>query len=425
MRLSIKLGALCAAAGVLPLIIASAIILPGISSNAHERAAEQLRIEGRAAAALYDKRLTELLAAAVRLADEIANRALANPESSDRPGATSGARVQDLFPRAQQDYFLDFVIVTDPLGRVLARHNDRPAPDETLLGPDDRNPVVEKVISGGTLPVAACVVERGARYTKLGLDRIAQVRLRDGSTVDEALMIEAGAPIFSGGRFAGVALIGQMLNTYFKPRARPSGGFGSLQTPVVAEIRQMMIRGSDEDSGALVALGNAVIASSVPTAADDINTAPPLAGAAHDPTRTEETIQQGERSYNVAWEPIKTLDGSSIGAIGVARPSSAFDGSTSSARSAMLIIALLATAAAGGGGFLFGRSLGTRLDQLADAASRWSVGDLSATAPDSEPALSKWVPPHLLRDELNGLTDQLDETRESFRQAIERVRKRT
>lgn len=425
MRLSIKLGALCAVAAVLPLMIASAIILPGISSNAHEKAAERLRIEARAAAAVYDKRMTELLAAAVRLADEIANRALVNPESSDRSGATSGARVQDLFPRAQQDYFLDFVIVTDPLGRVLARHNDRPAADETLLGPDDRNPVIEKVIAGGTLPVAGCVVERGERYTRLGLDRIAQVRLGDGSTVDEALMIEAGAPIFSDGRFVGVALIGQMLNTYFKPRARSPGGFGSLQTPVVAEIRQMMIRGSDEDCGALVALGNAVIASSVPTAAEDGSTTPPLAGAAHDPARSEETIRHGERNYNVAWEPIKALDGSSIGAIGVARPSSGFDGATSSAPSAMLIIVLLATAAAGGAGFLFGRTLGTRLDQLADAASRWSVGDLSATAPDSKPALSKWVPPHLLRDELNRLSEQLDETRESFRQAIERVRKRT
>ncbi len=424
MRLSIKLGALCAVAAILPLIIASAIILPGISSNAHEKAAEQLRIEARVATALYDKRLTELLAAAVRLADEIANRALANPESSDRTTAASGARVQDLFPRAQQDYFLDFVIVTDPLGRVLARHNDRPAEGETLLGPDDRNPVIERVITGGTLPAAGCVVEHGERYARLGLDRIAQVRLGDGSTIDEALMIEAGAPIFSGGRFAGVALIGQMLNTYFKPRARPSGGFGSLQTPLVAEIRQTMARSSDEDSGALVALGKAVIASSVPPAADDGNGVPPLAGAAHDPASNEETIRHGERSYNVAWQPIKTLDGSSIGAVGVARPSSDVGGAASSARSAILIIALLALAAAGTGGFLFGRSLGTRLDQLADAASRWSVGDLSATAPDSESVLSKWVPPHLRRDELDRLTEQLDETRESFRQAIERMRKR-
>jgi hypothetical protein len=54
MRLSIKIGALCAVVAVLPLIIASAIILPRISSHTHEKAAEQLRTEARAAAALYD-----------------------------------------------------------------------------------------------------------------------------------------------------------------------------------------------------------------------------------------------------------------------------------------------------------------------------------------------------------------------------------
>ena len=425
MRLSIKLGSICAAAAVLPLLIASAIILPAVSSQAREEAAERLEIEAQAAGALYDKRVTELLAAAGRIADEIANHALVSPDSADRTNATPGARVQDLFPRAQQDYFLDFVIVTDPLGRVLARHNDRPAPGETLLAPEDKNPVLEKVIAGGTLPAASAVVERGTRYSMLGLDRIAQVRLGDGSTLDEALLIEAGAPIFSGGRFVGVVVIGQMLNTYFKPRTRPSGGLGSLQTPLIAEVRQTLARSASEDSGALVALGNAVVASSIPPIGEASNSAPPLAGARHDPSRTEETIQQGERSYSVAWQPVKAMDGSAVGAIGVARASGRSEGSASSARSSIFVIALVALAAAGAGGFLYGRSLGARLDEIADAASRWSVGDLSVTAANREPLLAKWIPPHLLRDELNHLGDRLDETRESFRQAIERLRKRS
>ena len=382
-----------------------------------------MQTEARAAAALYDKRLTEMLGAAARLADEIASRALVSPDSTERAATSPGARVQDLFPRAQQDYFLDFVIVADPQGHVLARHNDRPAAGETLLGADDKNPVVEKVISGVTLPAAGAVVERGERYARLGLDRIAQVRLADGSTIDEALMVEAGAPIFSAGRFAGVVLIGQMLNTYFKPRSRPAGGLGSLQTPLIAEIRQTLARDPDDGSGALVALGSAVIASSIPPAADSGNSVQPLVGASHNPSRTDERMQHGERSYDVAWQPIKTPDGSAIGAIGVARPSSEVDGAATPART-LFVIALLAGAVAGAGGFLFGRSLGARLDEIADAASRWSVGDLSATAPTSEPLLAKWIPPHLLRDEMDRLTGQLEETRESFRQAIERLRKR-
>lgn len=424
MRLSIKLAALCAVAAVLPLLVASAIVLPAISSRARQKAEEQLQSDARAAGALYDKRLIELLAAAGRLADEIANRALVNSESGDRTSAPGWARLQDLFPRAQNDYFLDFVIVTDPLGRVIARHNDRPAAGETLLGADDKDPVIERVIAGGTLPIASCVVERGERYAKFGLDRIGQVRLEDGSTIDEALMIEAGAPIFSNGRFVGVALIGQMLNTYSKARARASGGSGSLQTPLVAEIRQTFARSADEDSGALIAFGNAVIASSIPPDADGRSNAPPLAGALHDSCKTEETLRDGKQSYSVAWEPIRTLDGATIGAIGVARNSSEREGAASFARTAMLWIALVAFGASAAGGFLFGRALGARLDELANAASRWSVGDLSVAALDNEPLLARWIPAHLLRDEINHLTERLDGTRESFRQAIDRLRKR-
>src|SRR5439155_1591034 len=186
MRLSLKLGALCAAAAFIPLFIISLLILSEVSAHARQQALEHLRSDARAAASLCDKRQIELRAMAQSLADEIANRALVSSDSLDR-GNPAWARLQDLLPRAQIEASLDFVIVTDPLGRVIARHNDRPAPGETLLGAGDKNPIAERVIAGGNLPVASCVIERGERYTRLGLDRIGQVRLPDGSTIDEAL----------------------------------------------------------------------------------------------------------------------------------------------------------------------------------------------------------------------------------------------
>src|SRR4030095_15702537 len=133
-------------------------------------AQEQLRSDARAAASLADKRLIELRAAAQALADEIANRALVSTDNLDRSNTAAWARLQDLLPRAQNENSLDFVIVTDPLGRVTARQNDRPVAGETLMGAD-QNPLAERVIAGGNLPVAAGVVERGERYSRLGLDR--------------------------------------------------------------------------------------------------------------------------------------------------------------------------------------------------------------------------------------------------------------
>jgi HAMP domain-containing protein len=418
MRLSLKLAALCAAVALIPILILLLIVLSEVSTHAREQALEQLRSDARAAAALGEKRQIEMRAAAQALAEEIANRALVSGDNLDRNNPAAWARLQDMLPRAQTEASLDFVIVTDPLGRVIARHNDRPAAGETLLGPD-KNALAEKVIAGGNVPVASCAIERGERYERLGLDRIAQVHLSDGSTIDEALMIEAAAPIFSGGRFIGVVLIGQMLNTYYKPRA----GTEALQTPLIAEARQTLFRNGEEDAGALIALGKGIVASSVPPARESTSE-PALAGMLHDDSRTEEDFRISSRDYNVCWKALKSLDGTSIGAIGIARPATEAEGATGSVRTTVVLIGALALLLGGGAGFFFGRVLAARLDDMTQAANRWSLGEMSVPATGREPFLAKWIPPEFLRDEINLLGEQLDRMRESFRQAIDRMRKR-
>jgi HAMP domain-containing protein len=421
MRLSLKLGALCAAAAFIPLFIISLLILAQVSAHSRQQALDQLRSDARVAASLCDKRLIELRAAAQAFADEIANRALVSSDNLDRNNSAAWARLQDLLPRAQNEASLDFVIVTDPLGRVIARHNDKPQPGETLLGAGDKNPIAEKVIVGGNLPAASCVIESGERYARLGLDRIAQVRLSDGSTIDAALMIEAGAPIFGGGRFAGVVLIGQMLNTYYKARA----GSSPLQTPLVAEASQTLFRSGEEDAGAVIALDKTIVASSVPPdSSSESASGPALAGTLHDTATTEEAFQNGARSYSIAWQPLKAIDGTAIGAIGIARPARELEGAAQAVRATIVLIGAIASLLAGGAGFMFGRGLGARLDDLRDAAGRWSLGELSTPARDREPFLARWIPAEFLRDEVNHLAEQLDQMRESFRQAIERIRKR-
>src|SRR5207244_3445543 len=127
---------------------------------------------------------------------------------------------------------------------------------------------------------------------------------------------------------------------------------------------------------------------------------------------------------SIAWQPLKSLDGAAIGAIGYARPTRELEGPAAAVRTTMLLTGAVAAIAAGVAGFMFGRGLGARLDVLRQAANRWSLGELSASAREREPVLSRWVRPELLRDEINDLAEQLDRMRESFRQAIERMRKR-
>ena len=241
----------------------------------------------------------------------------------------------------------------------------------------------------------------------------------NGATVDEALMQEAAAPIQGGGHLVDLVLIGQMLNNDSKPRP----GATTLQTPLVAEIRQTLYRNTEADAGAVVAYQNAIIASSL-AGATGSETASALMGELCGTTQSDEVIEQGNESYAIAWQPIKALDGADVGRLGVARNARVLAGATRSVRTTLLLIAAIAVVLAGAGGYFYGRALGLRLEGLNEAVTRWSVGELSIPAKDRDPMMMRWVAGFSLRDEISRLAASLEQMRESFRQAIDRMRRR-
>ena len=421
MRLSEKLGALSAAVAVLPLIVASILLLYWVSSYATENATGRLQTEARAAASVYRKRLDQLQSASQRFADEIADRALVSAEKSEPDNTNAWARLQDMLPGAQNEYGLDFIIVADSQGRVIARHNDRPSTGETLIGSEDPNPLAQKVLAEGTQlrnsPGAGAIVEGGERLERLGLKNIAQVSNHKEPETKDALVLEACSPIFSAKRFIGLVLIGQVLNNYY--RARP--GSNSLQSPMLAEVHSTLFPSTDRDAGALVALGNTIIASSIQSGGGQ---EPPLKGQACHPDNAEETLSAGDRNYSTSWQPINSPDGIQIGAIGVAVSTTELRGPIAALRTALFVIGAIGCLAAGGAGLLFGRSLASRINALSDAANRMSLGELSTPVKDPADPETKNTLTTMIRDEISQLAEQMDQARESFRQAIERLRRR-
>jgi methyl-accepting chemotaxis protein len=254
-------------------------------------------------------------------------------------------------------------------------------------------------------------------------------------------MIEASAPIYGGGRFAGIVLVGQMLNNYYKVRA----GANAIQTPLVTEIKRTLFPTLESDSGALAALGDTIVASSVHTGA---GAEPLLNGLKHNRAMAEEIIDSGQGDYAVAWQPVKSLDGSEIGAIGVAVPAKALDSSASQVKGVLVAAFVLAVVAAAAAGFWFGRSISSRIAVLTEAVNRMTVGELSAPVRDNGRHIETGpVGQALARarlkaltwfggaeantsnsamdgDEIGDLAEHLDQMRESFRQAIERMRRR-
>ncbi len=356
-----------------------------------------------------------------QIADEVATRAVVSSANPAPDSSAAWARLQDLLPRAQNEYYLDFVVITDPAGRVIARHNDRPAGNETVLGAEYNNPIAQRAVSDGAqlrpVATAACAVEQGEQLKRLGLDLRVQLR-PDDSTVTEALMIEAAAPVIISGRFIGTVLIGQLLNNYYPARA----GATPIQTHLAGEVRHTLFRGEDRGSGALVAFGDRIIASSIPASGQSKE--PALHGAQHNPSAAEEQVQVEGRDFIIAWQPLVGLDGTRLGDIGVARAEDEALFPVGRLRTVFLGIGLSALLFAGAAGYLVGYNLASRVTTLHDAATRMGHGELSEPVKDPLQPGSPLVPDFIRQDEISRLADEMDQMRDSFRQAIDRMRKR-
>jgi HAMP domain-containing protein len=169
----------------------------------------------------------------------------------------------------------------------------------------------------------------------------------------------------------------------------------------------------------VIALGDTIIASSLE---DATTTKPALLGSRRTPSQPGETLEWNSQRYEIAWKQMKTLDGNSIGAVGVAArieepPLAALSTFRLAAflAGAGVLLALIA-------GLVAGRALAARVNSLSDAVTRMSVGELSTTVRDRI-GLNGSNNQHR-RDEIGRLAEQLEHMRESFRQAIERMRKR-
>src|SRR5262249_15068727 len=144
------------------------------------------------------------------------------------------------------------------------------------------------------------------------------------------------------------------------------------------------------------------------------------------------------QEYAVSWRPIKSMDGAEIGAIGAAVPAGGANVTDVSLISTLALATVGTALLVGLAGSFLGSSVSRRLAVLSDAVSRMRVGELSTAVRDSG-GLPSWVPgagtkptnglhqgngslPEA-RDEIEELAENLDRMRESFKQAIERLRK--
>jgi len=193
--------------------------------------------------------------------------------------------------------------------------------------------------------------------------------------------------------------------------------------------------GIDQGAGTVVAVGDTVIASSVlPSPTSE----PVLVGSRHDPANNLELMGGDPIQYLVSWRPLTSVDGSQIGAIGAATSAGPQSGVDFSLTSTLALAAASTALLVGLAGAFWAGIVSRRVAALSDAVSRMRVGELSRAVRDSG-GLHNRVPVLGSRptnglhsangsapgggDEIEELAGNLDLMRESFKQAIERLRK--
>jgi hypothetical protein len=421
MRLSEKIAALTGGLVFITITIILILAFQQFSSYWQERSASQLQSNARTAAALYEKRLAELRSTAQKLAVEITGKIVASGEATDAERNQARAQVQDILSTAQNELKLDVLIVADLSGRVLVKHNDQPAAQETLLAESNKNPIADRVLLeakfGRIFPLASPVIEKGERLAQLNLTQRAKVEGRSGEGVENALMFEAGAPLYASGRFFGLLLIGQIANNSVASRSTDK----PLEMSLDEEARKILYNSSE--GGVAIATGSVVVASNI-NAGGDSGGQISLVGVGCDPASKEEKINAGDVSYIACWHSLKSFDGSDVGAIGALVPESQYFGPSGRLKTILILIAIVAIVLSGAAGFLFGMQMGKRVNALTDATGRMAVGELSRGVEDPLAPVGSRLPDFLSQDEITRLAGSLDEMRESFRQAIERLRKR-
>jgi methyl-accepting chemotaxis protein len=396
---------------LVPLGMASSIILFQLQSNTEQRSREGLQSNARVAHNIYTKRLENLGAAAQAVAQTIAGRGLARPAATTPPAAgapaggaaapAQGRSVQDILKGQLSASQVSFIALLDDRGKVIAQHNGNPVGDGMYL---KANPLYEEAMNQTTKGEvkAGSVVEEADTVEKLGLaDRVAE------SKVEKGLFLEAAAPVMSGEQLTGVVVLGQLVNNDVR----------NEQQSIVNEAKETLYREMRDQGAVIVTLEDKIITTNLPGKGGGTAIGEKvIAGTStkEKPSVDEQDFPDG--SYRTSFMPIESVSAKTgtqqVGRIGVAVREEWFTAIIRRIQFTILIVTVVFIGLGVGVAVILSGRFTQPIIELTEAANRISLGELDVPIT---------VASH---DEIGTLAEALDRMRISLKQAIERLRRR-
>ena len=393
----------------IPLLFSALVIGYIVKSSIDDQSAQSMEKDARVAEQLYKNRELLIIQVVQNSAQSISAQGLFDlaqaPSGADPKSATGrvqeegNKRLAGLLNNAQQAGNIDFIVVTDSKGNIIARQAEGEA-----NGSISDNPLIvsvqNAVTASRTYAQSSSVKESGEKIKLLAGEKLAQrAEIKaEGRSITDGLVIEAAAPITNNnGRLLGIVLAGLLVNNAPQERA------------VIEDIKTKLYPSLPDSSGASITLNDVIVSTNMPIQQNGaLGKRTTVAG---DVPKTSTEIFNNE-AYKSAYVPIKDSSNQVIGRVGVQVKQSWFNAVLNKVLLIIVLIVLVFILGAIGVAIYAAQKLTKPIMELTEASNNISLGKLDESIQIKSD------------DEIGQLAEALERMRISLKQALDRLRSR-
>lgn len=391
-----------------PLLFSALIIGYIVKSSIDDQSAQSMEKDARIAEQLYKNRELLIVQVVQNSSQAISTQGLfdltQSPTTATDPKSATG-RVQEegskrlatLLAGAQQAGNVDFIVVTDSKGNIIARQAGGQA-----TGSISDNPLIvsvqNSVTASRTYAQSSSVKESAEKLNLLAgeeFSKRAEIKA-EGRSITDGLVIEAAAPITNNGRLLGIVLAGLLVNNAPQDRA------------IIEDIKTKLYPSLPNAAGASITLNDVIISTNMPIPQNGALGKRTTVEASDSPKTSIETFS--DEAYKSAYVPIKDSSNQVIGRVGVQVKQSWFNAVLNKVLLIILLIVLVFILGAIGVAIFAAQKLTKPIMELTEASNNISLGKLDESIQIKSD------------DEIGQLAEALERMRISLKQALDRLR---
>lgn len=395
-----------------PLLFSALIIGYIVKSSIDDQSAQSMEKDARVAEQLYKNRELLIVQIVQNSAQSISAQGLFDltqaPTSTSTDPKSATGRVQEegtkrlagVLNAAQQAGNIDFIVLTDSKGNIIARQAQGSA-----NGSVGDNPLIvsvqNAVTASRTYAQSSSVKESAEKINLLGgeeLAKRAEIKA-EGRSITDGLVIEAAAPITNNsGRLLGIVLAGLLVNNAPQDRA------------VIEDIKTKLYPSLPNAAGASVTLNDVIVSTNIPIPQNGALGKRTSVAASDAPKTSIENFS--DEAYKSAYVPIKDSSNQVIGRVGVQVKQSWFNAVLNKVLLIIVLIVLVFILGAIGVAIFAAQKLTKPIIELTEASNNISLGKLDESIQIKSD------------DEIGQLAEALERMRISLKQALDRLRSR-